>query len=169
MAFKPKHILVAVAVGAGDENAAAEALVDSAVDLAIPLGARLTLLYASVPSGPAMPVDPALAGTAYDAMLAVLEANRSHARRALDALKDRAVKHGVTVDVQMLEPVAGVGELVADTAKALGADLLMLCSHGRRGLKRVLLGSVADRVAHLSPVPVLIFHTPPATPGGGAA
>lgn len=160
MAFKPNHILVAVAVGVGDEQALAEYVVDSAVDLAIPLGARLTLLYASVPNGPVMPLDPAATGTAYDAMVAVLEANRSHARRALDALKDRAVKHGVPVDVQVLEPVSGVGELIADTARSLNADLVMLCSHARKGIKRVLLGSVADRAVHLSAVPVLIFPMP---------
>lgn len=160
MAFQPKHILVAVAVGVGDDPALAEHLVDSAVDLAIPLGARLTLLYAQVPSGPAMPVDPNVTGTAYDAMVAVLEANRTHARRTLDALKARATQHGVKCEVKVLEPTAGVGELVAETAKSDGADLVMLCSHGRKGLSRVLLGSVADRVAHLSKTPVLIFHPP---------
>lgn len=160
MAFQPKHILVAVAVGVSDDVSLAEHLVDSAVDLAIPLGARLTLLYASVPSGPVMPVDPSVAGTAYDAMVAVLEANRAHARRQLETLKDRATKHGVVCETHVLEPIAGVGELIAESAKKEGADLVMLCSHGRKGITRVLLGSVADRVAHLSKTPTLIFHPP---------
>jgi len=42
---------------------------------------------------------------------------------------------------------------ILDTAKAVGADLIVMGSHGRRGLEKVVLGSVAQRVlshAHLS-------------------
>jgi nucleotide-binding universal stress UspA family protein len=48
------------------------------------------------------------------------------------------------------------GELIAKNAETTDADLIVLTSHGRTGLKRVLLGSVAERVVRLAHCPVLI-------------
>ena len=62
---------------------------------------------------------------------------------------------GVTTAVSVLE-----GRFVAETilaaAERLDVDLVVLGSHGRSGLKRALLGSVAEQVARQSPRPVLI-------------
>jgi nucleotide-binding universal stress UspA family protein len=44
---------------------------------------------------------------------------------------------------------------ILDVARARGADLIVLSTHGRRGLPRVFLGSVAEKLARTSPVPVL--------------
>jgi nucleotide-binding universal stress UspA family protein len=46
--------------------------------------------------------------------------------------------------------------LIAKNAETTDADLIVLTSHGRTGLKRVLLGSVAERVVRLAHCPVLI-------------
>jgi nucleotide-binding universal stress UspA family protein len=48
-----------------------------------------------------------------------------------------------------------VWEEVLTRAKAQKADLIVVGTHGRRGLSRALLGSVAEKVVRLSPVPVL--------------
>lgn len=45
---------------------------------------------------------------------------------------------------------------IIEEAGSLGAQLIVVGSHGRTGLDHILLGSVAERVARLSPVPVLI-------------
>lgn len=47
-------------------------------------------------------------------------------------------------------------EGIVETAKRLGCDLIVMASHGRRGVSRLLLGSQANKVVTLSPVPVLI-------------
>lgn len=54
---------------------------------------------------------------------------------------------------------------IADTALALGVDLVLIPSHGRTGLLRLALGSVAERVVRLAPCPVLVIKggTPPQT------
>lgn len=48
--------------------------------------------------------------------------------------------------------------VILDRARALQADLIVLCSHGRTGITRWALGSVAQKVARQSPVPVLILR-----------
>ena len=57
-----------------------------------------------------------------------------------------------TVHVKDRHPAEGIVE----TAKTRGADLVVMASHGRRGLSKLLLGSQATEVVSLSPVPVLI-------------
>jgi nucleotide-binding universal stress UspA family protein len=47
-------------------------------------------------------------------------------------------------------------ETIVETAHALPADLVVVGSTGKGAVKRLLLGSVADRVVHLSSVPVLV-------------
>jgi len=48
------------------------------------------------------------------------------------------------------------GEVIADMAVQLKADLIVMGTHGRRGLERSLMGSVASEVAHTSTVPLLL-------------
>ena len=46
---------------------------------------------------------------------------------------------------------------IIDYAKEISADLIVLPSHGRKGISRFLLGSVTERVVRLSPCPVLVL------------
>lgn len=49
-----------------------------------------------------------------------------------------------------------------ETARAIGADLIVLGTHGRRGIERLFLGSVAENVLRRAPCPVLVVRRPPA-------
>lgn len=51
-----------------------------------------------------------------------------------------------------------IAEEIVSYAKEEGIDLLILGTHGRKGLDRVVFGSVAERVAKMSPVPVLLVN-----------
>ncbi len=53
-------------------------------------------------------------------------------------------------------------EQILEAAAEAKADLIVMGTHGRHGLPRVLLGSVAERVVRTAPIPVLTVHTPPA-------
>jgi nucleotide-binding universal stress UspA family protein len=55
-------------------------------------------------------------------------------------------------------PVGNPVELIADAARDWPADLVVIGSHGRNGVDRVLLGSVAEGVARHAPCPVLIVR-----------
>jgi nucleotide-binding universal stress UspA family protein len=56
---------------------------------------------------------------------------------------------------------------IAAFATESGADLVVMGTHGRRGVARTLLGSVAEKVVRVAPCPVLTVHLPPRK--GGAA
>src|SRR5215469_3432029 len=47
------------------------------------------------------------------------------------------------------------GDSILQTVKSCGADLIVMATHGRHGISRLMLGSVADHVARSSTVPVL--------------
>jgi len=49
-----------------------------------------------------------------------------------------------------------VYEGILETAKAEGCDLIVMASHGRQGVKALVLGSVAQKVLTYSPVPVMV-------------
>jgi nucleotide-binding universal stress UspA family protein len=96
-----------------------------------------------------------------EAMQESLRHSRSRAEQNLEALARRAQARGVAAEALMIDAVAGIGETIAAAANERQADLIALSSHGRRGLQRLLLGSVADRVAHLSTVPVFLLRAHP--------
>ena len=163
MTFQPRNIVVPVAVGTGEDIAMAERLVDAACDIAAPTHGRLSLIFVNAQHATAMVADSGFAPPAYyNAMAQVWEANHTAATAALKALKARAEAKGVAVAAEIREPVEGTGEAIVAAARERAADLIVLWSHGRKGIKRLFLGSVAERVAHLATAPVLILHTSPA-------
>ena len=60
--------------------------------------------------------------------------------------------------VQIHAEVGDPGHRVADFAKRISADLIVMPSHGRTGLSHMLIGSVAERVVRLSHCPVLVLR-----------
>lgn len=79
---------------------------------------------------------------------------------ATEALEEeRAALPGVAVETLVL-PSTNAAESIAEVASQQGVDLIAMSSHGRTGLRRLVLGSVAEGVVRHSRVPVLVF--PPA-------
>jgi nucleotide-binding universal stress UspA family protein len=68
---------------------------------------------------------------------------------------------GVEADCELFDKFGErLGETVANAARAWKADLIVVGSHGRRGLGRVLLGSGAEQIIREAPVPVLVLRAP---------
>ena len=80
---------------------------------------------------------------------ALADRARTALREPADALRDRGL------DVRVEVRAGPAAAEVLDAADALGADLLAIATHGRSGLDRVLMGSVAERVLRQAPCPVL--------------
>ncbi|MEW6278156.1 MAG: universal stress protein [Candidatus Eremiobacterota bacterium] len=79
--------------------------------------------------------------------------------RSLELDLQQQKLEGVEVDPRVLDGEAA--DAILTLAEEVGCDLIAMSSHGRTGLKRLVLGSVAEKVARHAPCPVLVF--PPAT------
>lgn len=83
-----------------------------------------------------------------------LEASaRSYAQKRLGGLQAKARAAGVKAATLLMEGVAH--ELIARAARSKKADLIVIGTHGRTGLAKFFLGSVASRVVAAAPCPVL--------------
>jgi nucleotide-binding universal stress UspA family protein len=83
----------------------------------------------------------------------VMKSAQADARRRLDALVSKAKKAGVRAAGLLLEGVAA--EEIARAARGRRASLVVMGTHGRTGLARLFLGSVAERVVGTAPCPVM--------------
>ncbi|APR83192.1 Universal stress protein [Minicystis rosea] len=142
----PSHLLVAV-----DFNTLSERALERALDLAGPLGARVTVLHVY-----ALPV---LRIADSDIVPSGEEAVRltADAEQQLEALLARHERPGITVDRHLRTGRPPAEEILA-TAEELGADMIVVGTHGRGALGRALLGSVAMDVLRTSKIPVLSVH-----------
>ena len=141
-----KHILLAT-----DGSAASQHAAQLAVGLARVHGARLTALYVVDPY-PYLGVGEAnpLGFQAY--MSAALE-HAAAAHNKVAAMCEQAPP--VAFQARLAEDVgASVG--IVQSAKDVGADLIVVGSHGRRPLARAILGSTADKVMRTAPCPVMV-------------
>ncbi|WP_261803410.1 universal stress protein [Variovorax sp. PAMC26660] len=88
-----------------------------------------------------------------------LEELRSDARKLLDAARAKAAKEGVAADIVLLDSFKGaVHDQVIAEAVASKAELIVIGTHGRRGLGRWVMGSSAEHILRMSPVPVLLVR-----------
>ena len=132
-----RHILAPT-----DFSEASRQGVDFAVKLALELEAALTLVYAYQPPNFAYFILDEVASSAEAQIRGLLDEQLVRVRARFPKAEG-VVRQG--------DPSHGI----LDAAKARGADLIVLSTHGRHGAQRVLLGSVAEKIARLSPVPVL--------------
>jgi nucleotide-binding universal stress UspA family protein len=137
-----KHILVATDFGEPAERA-----MDTAIALAEELGqAALTLVHVQYIPRPIYDI----------AVVWPADELASRAQKALDSALACAKKRYPKCEGVLL--AGDPAEQIIQTVKQRGADLVVIGTHGRQGLPRMLLGSVAERVMRTCPVPVLTVH-----------
>jgi nucleotide-binding universal stress UspA family protein len=142
---------------ATDFSDSAQNATDAAIDFAQKLGARLTLLHVyDAPSYVG-----AYGDVYYAVPSKVADQLRDDAERALERLRERAEAAGVSADILAIEGLAR--DVIVAAATSRHSDLLVIGTHGRTGLKHLLLGSVAERVVRTAPCPVLTVHAPAAS------
>ena len=133
-----RHVLVATDFGPSSERALA-----FAGKLAKPFDARITLVYAFELS--TWPAFGSSIGEARE------EISRQLANRAASLTQKGAACRPVVLE-------GSPAEAIVKAAADLEADAIVVGSHGRHGLTRAVLGSVAERVVRLSTVPVFTIH-----------
>jgi nucleotide-binding universal stress UspA family protein len=128
-----------------DGSDASIAALDEAIELANEQGAELHLLAVSEP-----PEMVSMGSGSAD----VVDSVREGTRRALDRAVEHAEEAGVADPVSATES-GTAHEAIVSYVEENDVDLVVMGTHGRSGLDRVLLGSVTGKVVRLSPVPVL--------------
>jgi nucleotide-binding universal stress UspA family protein len=89
----------------------------------------------------------------------VVEGLVKRGRRLLEAARRAADRQGVRVEVAMYESLAGpAADAILREARKWRADLIVMGTHGRRGIRRLVLGSDAEQVMRRTPVPVLLVR-----------
>jgi nucleotide-binding universal stress UspA family protein len=136
-----KHLLVPT-----DFGGAAEHALDFAIELASKFESRMTLLHA-------LWLPPSAYAAYAEGIAWPTEEMAKGAQKELDAALAKAKARYSRIEAAIVsgEP----WQAILEVAKDRGADLIVMGTHGRRGLSRVFLGSVAERVVRLSPIPVL--------------
>lgn len=159
MAFSPRHILVPLALDANDDPRMASKAVDAACALALKFGSRVTLVhFATVPSPPKADGNKAT-DKIYSTLAMLLEQRLESGKEAIAKLEERARSQGVTVESSVVDVQESVAHAICHFGEHKQADMIVIGSHSRHGLKRLLLGSVAERVVHLASVDVLLVRT----------
>ncbi len=137
-----------------DGSVGVDRAIEHAVDLAATHDATLHAVYVVNTAGFAsLPME-----TSWDGLNNVL---RSEGEEAIDRVRDLAAKRNVPVEGAVRDGTPS-GEIVR-YANAIGADLIVMGTHGRGGIDRLLLGSVAERVVRTASVPVLTVRVGEAT------
>jgi nucleotide-binding universal stress UspA family protein len=89
----------------------------------------------------------------------VMKIQRESGERILREAKARAAEQSVEVQTKMVESLQpAVYRLILDEASSWPADLIVMGTHGRRGISRLILGSDAQGVLHGANVPVLLIR-----------
>jgi nucleotide-binding universal stress UspA family protein len=147
-----KHILIST-----DGSDVAQRGVDHGLSLAKSLDAKVTVITVTEP----FPFHASTAGAGWvplpEDISGYEEGQKTAAEKLVATVREAAGKIGVTADVLHV-PDAWPAEAIVEAAKVKGCSLIVMASHGRRGLGRLLLGSQTAEVLAHSPVPVLVVR-----------
>ena len=147
-----KNILVAV-----DGSPTANVAVQEATKLA-GAGVEITLFSALEDPTWNIPIEYSVA---YD-IEQMRESLVQSGRNLLEQAQKQLAAQGVTVKTELKDltwqPGKSIPSAILEVAHDLGADLIVIGTHGRRGFNRLLMGSVAEQVVRLSTLPVLLVR-----------
>jgi nucleotide-binding universal stress UspA family protein len=156
-----RRILVAV-----DGSATSNKALSAALEMASYSGGRsaIRLIHVIDEMAYFMALDP-YAGQSYSMLSVMQEAGEKILAAGLAIVQSAGV-HADTVLVDQLG--ARLAESVAAQVKAWDASLVVVGTHGRKGLGRVLMGSGAEQIIRMSTCPVLVVHSAtPTSPSSG--
>lgn len=141
MAWLPKHLIV-VPLDFSEPSFAA-------IDVALEMAGSAAQIHLVHVLPDLVPLDPAeTGGETIDEQTRIDKAKTTFARR----LK------GPLAEMPLTVLIGNPGHQIAELASQLQADLIVIPSHGRTGLARMLLGSVAERVVRIAHCPVLVLR-----------
>jgi nucleotide-binding universal stress UspA family protein len=143
-----KHILIPT-----DASGLSRIAVERGLDMAKAMDARVTVLHVQTP----FHVFAADTAAVTDTRPEYERHTKAKAKEITGAVETVAVKKGVKCGVTVVTAEHPYEEIIS-TADAQGCDLIVMASHGRKGVKGLLLGSETQKVLTHSSVPVLVYR-----------
>jgi nucleotide-binding universal stress UspA family protein len=144
-----------------DGSEVAERILPYAIEMAKRCGSKVTLLemveslseaMATIPAADPVMVTPEMTESIVEGVKAEEDSAKQYLARVAQQFKQEGVEAGWVV-------MAGSpGNEIINYATGAGIDVIAMSSHGRGGLSRAILGSVADHVIHHTTVPVLVVR-----------
>jgi nucleotide-binding universal stress UspA family protein len=146
-----RHILIPT-----DGSELAEHAVTNGLSLAKALGAKVTVIIVEEPFNWSS-ISETQAQRAPKELAKHIEQIKNHAASVLNRAANAAKQAGVPCDTIQVEDAQPYQAIIA-TGADRGCDLVVMASHGRRGLSAVVLGSVTNKVLTHTKTPVLVYH-----------
>lgn len=143
-----KHILLPT-----DGSPAAESAIDACLRFAQQTGASITAVHV-MPVLHMFTYEPGVTESVHEQ---VRKDRELHSKKYLDLVEQRATAAGVPCTT-MLVTSDYPFEAIIDAARTAHSDLIAMASHGRKGIKGLLLGSETNKVLTHSAIPVLVFR-----------
>lgn len=142
-----QHILVAI-----DGSETSMVAMKEAIKLGKALNSKITVVQV-------MALDPFIADVYVKTGQTneLIERTRTYLLDILEKAKQEFANEGITVETKLLEGFVVHKEII-QAAQDLNADLIVMGSHGRTGVRKLVLGSVAQKVLGESHIPVLIVR-----------
>jgi len=140
---------------ATDGSDLADRAIDHGLQLAKVAGSEVTIVTVTEPATLVGGGYASVAGGVIDPLPELIEAQDKAARELLERAAKRAANQGVTAKTVLVDNSFAAEGIVA-TADQIGAELIIMGSHGRRGLNRLLLGSQTNNVLAHTKIPVLV-------------
>ncbi|MEL6605307.1 MAG: universal stress protein [Cyanobacteria bacterium J06614_10] len=148
-----KKILVAL-----DSGDTCQRVFDQASEIAQAVQAKVNLLSVlNLDSDAGFAFSP-YAGRDWQAYAEKYQSVETASVKLLEGFADRAKAAGL--DTEYTYEPGSPGSVICKLAKAWGADLVIVGSHGRKGFSEMLLGSVSNYVVHHAPCSVMVIHGP---------
>lgn len=143
-----------------DGSPAAESAVHACIRFAQQTGASITAVHV-MPVLHMFTYEPGVTESVHEQ---VRKDREMHSKKYLDLVEQRALAAGVPCK-SMLVTSDYPYEAIIDVARTRHCDLIAMASHGRKGIKGLLLGSETQKVLTHSAIPVLVFRNATSAPG----
>ncbi|MFT3804820.1 MAG: universal stress protein [Burkholderiaceae bacterium] len=92
----------------------------------------------------------------------LIPAMKAAGEKVVAAARERVQAAGIAVEEHLIENFGNrTSDQIVEDAKTWGADLIVIGTHGRRGMRRLMLGSDAEQILRMATVPVLLVHQAP--------
>jgi nucleotide-binding universal stress UspA family protein len=149
-----KKILIAL-----DYNPSAQKVAETGHDLAKAMNAQTILLHviSEVANYSSLNYSPIMGFGGFSNVDTVQTDTIEKIKRAAQTYLDKSKQHLGNEKIQTVVKNGDYGETILETAKELDVDIIVMGTHSRRGLEKILVGSVAEKVLRHSLIPLFII------------